>query len=196
MSTAPLHLHGWNYTREGYGAAGIVGITYTDHKLFAFEVGEDVRVVKKDSPFYGMVGRVKDRRNGKPHKYHVIIPTGAPVPIYPFSEGDLQPYRALPVPMWITEGRWIDRVMVYGHTFAADDPIAARLMKRQAAERKRNAPVDKICLGKVSQSTAHERVLPLIKAWVRKQNIQQIRAKLLERKLWEQKSFSSKEKVA
>lgn len=184
MSAPHLAKQTFAHTREGAALTKVPTVTYTDHKPFAFEILQDVIVIKPDSPFKGMTGQVTSRRSGKPNKYTVRIGTvNAPTPLFPFTEDELTAFRALPVPMWVTEGRWVDRVIVFGRTFQADDPIAARLMAREGAIKKRQAAKriasqDAICLPKWTQTTAREAVAPLIRAKIRQDYIKHIENRL------------------
>lgn len=160
--TAPhLSRQTWANAREGYALAKVPTVTYTDHRPYAFDIGQEVVVIKHDSPLEGMIGRVTYRSNGKPNKYHVRIDTGAITPVYPFKEDELEAYRALP----IVAGA---RIMVFGRILKADDPAALRLLGRQLEHqrrvaRKRIKTAAVIELPKWSQTTARAATAPLLR---------------------------------
>lgn len=184
MSAAPHLAHQtWAHAREGGKSPPM--ITYSDLQPYQFEIGQDVRIDKPDSPFDGLVGQVTNRRGGKPNKYTVRIESiKAPVPIFPFTEKELQAFHFLPVPLFTPR----DRVMVFGRAMNASDPAAMRLLGRQLEHQKRQ--IARRCktaacieMPRWTRSTSREAVSALIKRSVRQDYIKHIQKRLAERQI-------------
>jgi hypothetical protein len=164
MNTAPhLSKQTWANAREGMRAR-TVGITYTDHKPYAFEISQDVTVINPNSPFRGMTGQVINRRGGMPNKYTVHMPTlKAPVPYHQFREDELTALRFLPLPIF----QWGEKDMFkcgWGKYKLSEHPDIPRRwlehQKRVAAHKVRTPAV--IEMPRYTQTTAHEKFLDFI----------------------------------